>query len=46
MVLGWIRPAASTESSLVECRRCGTTLDDGAGVCTECGSHELARYTF
>jgi ribosomal protein L37E len=27
-----------------ECRRCGTTLDEGTATCPACGSTETARY--
>jgi ribosomal protein L37E len=31
-------------SSFVECRRCGTSLDDSAATCGCCGSTDVARY--
>lgn len=28
-----------------ECKRCGSAVDDGR-PCSDCGSREIARYTF
>ena len=33
-------------SVVVECRRCGKTLDTGATVCSVCDSTEIATYEF
>lgn len=32
--------------TLYECRRCGTALPADADRCRECGSEEIAIYTF
>ncbi|WP_436922900.1 hypothetical protein [Halosimplex amylolyticum] len=31
---------------VVECRRCGTSLDEGTETCPECGSEDFSRYEF
>ncbi len=33
------------ETVVVECRRCGTTVDRGTSVCSVCDSEDIAEYT-
>lgn len=42
MIPGWF-PTPSADV-VHECRRCGTTVDEDADACTECGSEGIARY--
>ncbi|WP_459193239.1 zinc-ribbon domain-containing protein [Halosimplex sp. J119] len=44
IVDGVRRLLGSSTASVVECRRCGTSLDEGAEQCPECGSEALSRY--
>ncbi|RKD88915.1 hypothetical protein ATJ93_3735 [Halopiger aswanensis] len=30
--------------TVYECRRCGTTVDDGTDNCPECGSDAIVQY--
>lgn len=32
------------DGGFVECRRCGSTVEDPTAGCGECGSREVARY--
>lgn len=42
-----IRQAGNGEcETLYECRNCGGTVDSDADECIECGSVEIACYTF
>lgn len=36
----------AAESTLSECRSCGTTLDEQRETCPQCGTEEIAHYTF
>lgn len=33
-----------SETVVTECRRCGTTVDRGAAVCSVCESDDIVRY--
>ncbi|WP_436924178.1 hypothetical protein [Halosimplex amylolyticum] len=33
------------DTVVVECRRCGTTVDRGTSVCSVCDSEDIAEYT-
>lgn len=35
---------ADTEPVVLECRRCGTTVDAGTERCHNCRSEEIVRY--
>jgi rubrerythrin len=36
--------ARSAGVDLIECRRCGTSVDETADGCPSCGSDEFARF--
>ncbi|QLG62519.1 zinc-ribbon domain-containing protein [Halorarum salinum] len=36
----------ATDEVVHECRECGVTVEEGAEVCPNCGSTEIARYEF
>lgn len=41
-VLSWL--FGDDETTLYECRNCGTSLDDPDDACPECGSERIAEY--
>jgi ribosomal protein L37E len=40
---GYVARSGGSET-VVECRRCGTSLDANAETCEECGSDEIVAY--
>lgn len=46
IVEGVKRLLSPSNALLVECRRCGTSLDEDSEKCPECGSEDLSRYEF
>jgi rubrerythrin len=37
-------PGRGVRDDLIECRRCGTSVDGTADECPSCGSDEFARF--
>lgn len=44
--MGLLGRASGRETTYVECRRCGTTVDEGTDVCPTCGSTDIVEYRF
>lgn len=45
-ILDALRGGGDSTTTLYECRNCGYTLSEDADECSECGSAEIASYTF